>query len=98
MKDSYGQYLWQPSLQAGQPDRLLGYAVGTWEDLTNTADGFPVAFGDFSRAYLLVGRSGLAIDRNPFGTIGYTSFYLRKRYGGCVLNNDAVKLLKLADT
>lgn len=98
LKDTNGQYLWQPSLQAGQPDRLLGYTVGTWEDLSNTADGFPVAFGDFGRAYVLAQRNGVAIDRNPFGTIGYTSFYIRKRYGGCVLNNDAVKLLKLADS
>jgi HK97 family phage major capsid protein len=29
-KDSNGQYLWQPSQQAGEPDRLLGYA--TYED------------------------------------------------------------------
>lgn len=98
LKDTNGQYLWQPSLQAGQPDRLLGYTVGTWEDLSNTADGFPVAFGDFGRGYVLAERNGVAIDRNPFGTIGYTSFYIRKRYGGCPLNNDAVKLLKLADT
>lgn len=98
LKDTTGQYLWQPSLQAGQPDRLLGFPVGTWEDLGTTADAFPVAFGDFAKAYLLVQRTGLAIDRNPYGTIGYTSFYIRKRYGGCPLNNDALKLLKLADS
>ena len=100
MKDSYGQYLWQPSLASGQPDRMLGYEVVTWEDLSlpTTADGYPVVFGDMGRAYLLVSRSGLAIDRNPYAAIGYTSFYLRKRYGGVVLNNDAVKTLKLADT
>ena len=99
MKDTYGQYLWQPSLQAGQPDRLLGYPVGTWEDLSNPTaqNGYPIMFGDFSRGYLLTSRTGLAIDRNPFGTIGYTSFYIRKRFGGCVLNNDAVKVMKLAN-
>lgn len=100
LKDSYGQYLWQPSLQAGQPDRLLGYEVVTWEDLANptTADGFSIVFGDMSRAYLLVSRTGMAIDRDPYSAKGYTSFYIRKRYGGIVLNNDAVKALKLADT
>jgi HK97 family phage major capsid protein len=99
LKDTTGQYLWQPALSQGQPDRLCGYMVATWEDLGNpTVDGaYPVMFGDFSRAYLLVARSGLAIDRNPFGTIGYTSFYVRKRYGGIVLNNDAVKVLKIED-
>lgn len=100
LKDTYGQYLWQPSLQAGQPDRLLGYTVGTWEDLANptTGDGFSVVFGDFSRAYLLCARNGMSMLQNPYGTIGYTSFYLRRRYGGCVLNNDAIKALKLADS
>ena len=29
LKDSTGQYLWQPSLQAGEPDRVLGYKVYT---------------------------------------------------------------------
>jgi HK97 family phage major capsid protein len=99
LKDTTGQYLWQPSLQAGQPDRLLGYEVVTWEDLGNptTADAYAVVFGDMGRAYVLTQRTGLAIDRNPFGTIGYTSFYIRKRYGGCVLNNDAIKVLKIED-
>jgi HK97 family phage major capsid protein len=98
-KDTTGQYLWQPALQAGQPDRFLGYEVVTWEDLGNptTGDAFPVVFGDMARGYVLTSRTGLAIDRNPFGTIGYTSFYIRKRYGGCVLNNDALKALKIED-
>ena len=29
LKDSNGAYLWQPSVQAGQPDRLLGYPIYT---------------------------------------------------------------------
>ncbi len=29
LKDSNGVYLWQPSVQAGQPDRLLGYPLYT---------------------------------------------------------------------
>lgn len=27
LKDGNGQYIWQPALQAGEPDRLLGYQV-----------------------------------------------------------------------
>ena len=33
LKDLNGQYHWQPGLQLGQPDRLLGYPVETWEQL-----------------------------------------------------------------
>lgn len=34
LKDSYGQYLFQPSLQAGQPDNLLGYPIFENPDLS----------------------------------------------------------------
>ena len=33
IKDKYNQYLWQQSLQAGQPSALLGYPVSIWEDM-----------------------------------------------------------------
>lgn len=96
MKDSNNQYLWQPSMQAGTPDMLLGKPVVIWEDLGNptTSAAFPVAYGDFKRAYLLCNRSGLAVTQEGFTTPGYTKFYVRRRYGGCPLNNDAVKFLK----
>ena len=34
LKDAYGQYLFQPSLQAGQPDNLLGYPIFENPDLS----------------------------------------------------------------
>ena len=99
MKDTNGQYLWQPSLQAGQPDRLLGYEVFTWEDMGNptTGNAFPVAFGDFSRAYLLTSRTELMIQSESITNPGYVRFYVRRRYGGIPLNNDAVKFIKIED-
>lgn len=36
LKDSTNQYLWQPSVQAGQPDRLLGIPVVMSEFVPNT--------------------------------------------------------------
>ncbi len=36
LKDSQGQYLWQPSLQAGQPDRLLNLPLDESERVPNT--------------------------------------------------------------
>jgi hypothetical protein len=43
--------LWQPGLQLGQPDRLLGYMVETWEQMDNIAlNAHPIAFGDFRQA------------------------------------------------
>lgn len=98
LKDSYGQYLWQPSFQSDQPDRLLGYPVFTWEDLGSpkTGNAFPVVFGDFRKGYTIATRSGMSILRDPYSTKGYTSFYVARRVGGIVANNDALKALKVA--
>ena len=98
MKDTNGQYLWQPSVQAGTPDMLLGKPVVIWEELGNptTSAAFAVAYGDFRRAYLLCTRSGLTVTQEGFTTPGYTKFYVRRRYGGCPLNNDAAKFLKVS--
>ena len=101
LKDSNGQYLWQPSVQAGQPDRLLGYTVFTFEDMADptTADGIYLGFGDWDRAYTLITRSGLAITKDDnITTPGTVKFYLRRRFGGIPANNDALKFLKLADS
>ena len=53
VKDSYGQYLWQPGLVAGAPDMLLGKAVGTDVNMPTVATGNnAVLFGDFSTYYV----------------------------------------------
>ena len=48
LKDNNGAYLWQPSVQAGQPDKLLGYDLYTSPYVPNVAAGaLAIAFGDF---------------------------------------------------
>lgn len=95
LKDTTGQYLWQPSLQAGQPDMLLGYQVETWEQMQDIGtNNFPVAFGNFRRGYVLADRVGLRITRDNVTNVGFTRFYVRRREGGIVLNNDAIKFLR----
>jgi len=97
-KNADGDYLWQPSLQAGQPDRLLGYDVFTFEDMADptTSNGFALGFGDWRRAYTLAYRRELAITAEGVTKPGYIRFYVRRRYGGIVTNNDCLKLLKIA--
>jgi HK97 family phage major capsid protein len=52
-KDDQGQYLWQPSLQAGQPDLVLGKPIFENPAMASVASASKsVAFGDFS-AYLV---------------------------------------------
>jgi HK97 family phage major capsid protein len=55
---------------------------------------FPVAFGDFRRGYVLVDRVGLRITRDNVTNVGFVRFYIRRREGGIVLNNDAIKWLR----
>ena len=55
----------------------------------------PVAFGDFRSAYTLCDRTPLRITVDPYTSVGYIKYYVRRRVGGIVSNNDAVKFLKL---
>jgi HK97 family phage major capsid protein len=95
LKDANGQYHWQPGLQVGQPAMLLGYGVETWEQMPDiAANAFPIGFGAWRRAYLLVDRVGLRITRDNVTNIGFVRFYVRRREGGIVLNNDAAKFIR----
>ena len=96
-KDTSGQYLWQPSLAAGQPDTFMGYGVTEMEDMpTVAANAFPLAFGDFREGYLIADRVGLRITRDEITTPGFVKFYVRRRVGGKLRNTEAIKLLKIA--
>jgi HK97 family phage major capsid protein len=95
IKDSQNRYLWQPAMMAGQPDTLNGYRFETWEQLDDVGSNkFPVAFGDFSRGYLLTDRIGMRMTRDNVTNIGYVRFYVRRREGGIVLNNDSIKWIR----
>ena len=95
LKDGQNQYLWQPGLQSGEPDRLLGFPTATWEQMPDVAAGaWPIAFGDFRRGYVLAQRTGLRITRDDVTNVGFVRFYVRRREGGIVLNNDAIKFLQ----
>lgn len=97
LKDTTGQYLWAPGLQPGQPNLLLGFKYETWEQLDDVGSAkFPVAFGDFSRGYVLVDRVGTRVTRDNVTNVGFVRFYIRRREGGHVLNNDAIKWLRTA--
>jgi HK97 family phage major capsid protein len=99
LKDSTNQYLWQPSLIVGQPDTLLGKPVTIWEQMASPgANAHPIAFGDFRRGYVLADRVGLRITRDNVTNVGFVRFYVRRREGGIVLNNNAIKFLKTTAT
>ncbi len=95
LKTADGVYHWQPGLQAGQPNMLLGYPIETWEQMPDVGlNAFPIAFGNFRRGYVLADRVGLRITRDNVTNVGFVRFYVRRREGGTVLNNDAIKFVR----
>lgn len=95
-KDGNDNFIWQPGLQAGQPDRLLGYPITEAEDMPDVGAGeFPIAFGNFTRGYQVVDRIGTRVLRDPFTAKPFVTFYTTKRVGGGVKNFEAIKLLKI---
>lgn len=91
------RYLWEPSLQAGQPDRLLGYPTRIDQYIPAITTGsLSLAFGDFREAYTIVDRIGVRTLRDPYTAKPYIRFYSTKRTGGGAINFEAVKFLKFS--
>ena len=97
MKDADGRFLWSDGLAAGEPARLMGYAVLICEDMPDVgANSFPVAFGDFNAGYTIAERPDLRILRDPFSAKPHVLFYATKRVGGDIADYAAIKLLRVA--
>lgn len=97
LKDGNGNYLWQPSLAAGEPATLQGYPIVEAEDMPDIGAGtFPILFGDFKRGYMIVDRIGVRVLRDPYTTKPYILFYTTKRVGGGVQNFEAFKAFKIS--
>lgn len=94
LKDTYGQYLWQPSIAPGVPSTLLGNPVAIWEDVADVAvNANAVLYGDFRSGYLLVDIGGMEVTVDDNITApGQVKYYIRKRVGGIVFNNQAIKV------
>lgn len=64
IKDTAGQYLWQPSLVPGAPDTLLGKPLRTDPNVAATAiSAKSVVFGDFSQ-YFVRFVNGIRFERS----------------------------------
>ena len=79
LKDNNGAYMWQPSYQVGEPDRLLGYPVYT----SQFAPENKIAFGDFS--YYNIGDRGTRSFKQLtelFAGNGMIGFVAKERVDG----------------
>lgn len=98
-KDVDGRFIWQPSVQDGQPSTLLGRPLIEAPDMPDVgANAFPIAFGDFNRGYRIVDKNAVSIMRDPYtqATTGKVRFHARRRTGGGVVLAEAIRLLKIA--
>ncbi|MDR1364079.1 MAG: phage major capsid protein [Oscillospiraceae bacterium] len=98
LKDGNGAYLWQPSSQAGQPDRLLGYPLYTSPYVPAlAANAYTVAFGDMTN-FWIADRMGRTIARlnELYAGNGQVGFIATERVDGKVVMNEGIKLLKMA--
>jgi HK97 family phage major capsid protein len=97
LKDTTGQFLWNPSYQAGEPDRLLGYPVYTSAYFPTVAAGKPaMAFGDYS--YYNIGDRGtrsVAELKELFAGNGMVGFVAKERVDGKLVLPEAVQILAM---
>lgn len=98
LKDSQGRFLWTDSIAQGEPATLLGYPVYTAESMQGVgANNVPIMFGDFSRAYILCENGGLRVTLDDNVTApGRVKWYIRRRLGGTVYDNDAVRAIRVS--
>ena len=97
LKDNNGAYLWQPSVQQGEPDKLLGYPLYTSPYVPQVGAGkLAVAFGDFKN-YWIADRAGRTVQRlnELYSTNGQVGFIATERVDGKVILPEGIKLLKM---
>lgn len=95
--DENGQYMWQPSLIAGQPSTFLGYAIVGFEDMPTIAtNSLSLALGDMRETYTIVDRQGFRVIRDNLTDKPYIKFYTTRRVGGAALNFESLKFLKFS--
>ena len=97
LKDNNGNYIWQPSVQAGQPDMILNRPYHTSAYVPEVAAGAKVmAFGDFSY-YWIADRQGRSFKRlnELFAANGQVGFLASQRVDGKLILSEAVKTMAI---
>lgn len=98
LKDGQGNYLWNPGLAAGQAPTILERPYIEIADMPDPEAGtFPVVFGDMRRAYYIVDRLQISVQRDPYtlSDQGIVKFTARKRTGGQIVLPEAIRKLKI---
>lgn len=95
-----GRPLWEPSVQVGVPDSLLGFAVTVNNDMASTVatTNKTMAFGDLQAAYVARRVNGGQMMRLAERYADYlqVGFFAFQRLDGLVQDASAVKVLQQA--
>ena len=97
LKDGNGNYIWQPSVRDGEPDRILNRPYRTSIYVPELAAGNKVmAFGDYSY-YWIADRQGRSFKRlnELYATTGQVGFLACERVDGKLILSEAVKTLEI---
>lgn len=97
LKDSNGQYLWQPGLQAGQPDTILNRPIHTSAYMPEIESGNKILlFGDLSY-YWVADRQGRSFQRlnELFAKNGQVGFRVFQRLDGKLILPESVKTVQM---
>lgn len=97
LKTENGQYLWQPGLKEGEPDKLLGYRLETSDCMPAAKTGNKaVIFGDFKQ-YRILDRKGLYFQRlnEIAATSGQVGFLAYRRYDAKVMHSNALQYITM---
>lgn len=96
-KDGDGNYIWRPGLLEGSPETLLGKPIEYDDNIDDIGAGkYPIFYGNFKRAYLIIDRFGTRVLRDPYTAPPYVKFYTTRRVGGGIVMYEAIKAFKIA--
>lgn len=99
LKDTQNRPLWEPSLQAGTPDTLMGYSLTLNNYMSAPATGVKsILFGDIREAYVIRDVSDFALLRlaeryADYLQVGFIGF---QRSDGTLQNSAAIRALQQA--
>lgn len=97
IKDSTGNYIWQPAVSSGLPDTILNrpYVTSVYAPVS-AAGSKPIAFGDLSY-YWIADRQGRSLKRlnELFAMNGQVGFLASQRVDGKLILPEAVKTLTI---
>ncbi len=98
LKDSDGNYIWQPSwnLQDAPFGTICGIpVVPDFDHMADIANNsLSIFVGNLNQAYQVVDRRGINVIRDNITSPTFVKWYFSKRTGGDVVNSEAVRFIE----